>query len=51
MLKKIIKTAALTICIAAITWFVLSWVDIVADNCMMNPTHSEFNAFTVIFGE
>jgi len=29
-------------------WLVASWVDIVADNTMPNPVHSEYNAFVML---
>lgn len=29
-------------------WLVASWVDIIADNTMPNPVHSEYNAFVML---
>lgn len=36
------------LCAALLLWAVLSWADIVADNCEPNPQHSEYNLFVLI---
>lgn len=50
-MKKIIKVAAMLVSVGFIAWFVLSWVDIVADNCKPNPHHSKYNMFVVMFSD
>lgn len=47
-MKKIIKVAAMLISVNFIAWFILSWVDIVADNCEPNPVHSKYNMFVLM---
>ena len=36
------------LCAAFLLWAVLSWADIVADNCEPNPQHSEYNLFVLM---
>jgi hypothetical protein len=50
-MKTIAKALTTVFCIASIlfsAWFVLSWIDIVADNCEPNPVHSEYNLFVMM---
>lgn len=47
---KIAKGILYTVCICIAVWFMISWVDIVADNNLPNPTHSKHNMF-VLFTE
>lgn len=50
-MKKIIKVAAMLVSMGFIAWFVLSWIDIVADNCEPNPHHSKYNMFVVMLSD
>lgn len=50
-MKKVIKVAAMLIFVGFIAWFILSWVDIVADNTQPNPHHSKYNMFVVFFSD
>lgn len=50
-MKKIIKIAAMLVSVGFIAWFVLSWVDIVADNCEPNPHHSKYNMFVIMLSD
>ncbi len=50
-MKKIIKVAAMLVSVGFIAWFILSWVDIVADNCEPNPHHSKYNMFVMMFSD
>lgn len=36
------------LCAAFLLWAVLSWADIVVDNCEPNPQHSEYNLFVLM---
>lgn len=36
------------LCAAVLLWAVLSWADIVTDNCEPNPQHSEYNLFVLM---
>lgn len=36
------------LCAAFLLWAVLSWADIVADNCEPNPQHSEYNLLVLM---
>lgn len=40
-----------TIGILFMLWFAVSWVDIIADNTMPNPTHADWNMFVILFQE
>lgn len=48
MKMRIIKRIGGGICAALLLWAVLSWADIVADNCEPNPQHSEYNMFVLM---
>lgn len=48
MEMRIIKWIGGGICAALLLWAVLSWADIVADNCEPNPQHSEYNMFVLM---
>lgn len=45
---KAFKAIGCGLCIVFMAWLLLSWVDIVADNSMPNPHHSEYNAFVLM---
>jgi hypothetical protein len=47
---KVLKISYCAIMILFIMWFAVSWVDIVADNCSMNPVHYQWNMFLVMKG-
>lgn len=50
-MKTIAKALTTAMCIVSIlfsAWFVLSWIDVVADNCTPNPVHSEYNLFVMM---
>lgn len=34
--------------VALLLWAIISWADIVADNCEPNPQHSEYNLFVLM---
>lgn len=42
-MKSVIKGIVYVVSVLFIAWFILSWVDIVADNTEPNPQHSEYN--------
>ena len=51
-LKSIGKVFAgiyLAVAILVAVWGFASWIDIVADNNMPNPVHSEYNLFVLLF--
>lgn len=45
---RIIGRIGCGLCAAFLLWAILSWADIVADNCEPNPQHSEYNMFVLI---
>ncbi len=45
---RIIGKIGCGLCAAFLLWAVLSWADIVADNCEPNPQHSEYNLFVLM---
>lgn len=45
---RIIGRIGCGLCAAFLLWAVLSWADIVADNCELNPQHSEYNMFVLM---
>lgn len=45
---RIIGRIGCGLCAAFLLWAVLSWTDIVADNCEPNPQHSEYNLFVLM---
>ena len=45
---RIIGRIGCGLCAAFLLWTVLSWADIVADNCEPNPQHSEYNMFVLM---
>lgn len=50
-MTKIFKNLLLGLCMVFIAWMIVSWVDIVADNCEPNPVHSPYNLFVLLFDE
>lgn len=48
-MKKALKALALFILFVLVVWFVVSFVDIVADNSMPNPIHHPLNLFVLLF--
>lgn len=47
-MKKVVKIAAMLVSVSFIAWFILSWADIVADNCKPNPVHNKYNMFVLM---
>ena len=45
---RIIGRIGCGLCAAFLLWAILSWADIVADNCEPNPQHSEYNIFVLM---
>lgn len=45
---RVIGRIGCGLCAAFLLWAVLSWADIVADNCESNPQHSEYNLFVLM---
>lgn len=45
---RVIGRIGCGLCAAILLWAVLSWADIVADNCEPNPRHSEYNLFVLM---
>ena len=45
---RIIGRIGCGLCAAFLLWAVLSWANIVADNCEPNPQHSEYNLFVLM---
>ena len=51
MMKKIGNAIVNALCVFSVIFFLwlgASWVDVIADNCDPNPTHSEYNAFVIL---
>lgn len=46
---KVLKFAYYLTAFLLFVWFMLSWGDIVADNCSMNPVHHPLNMFVLFF--
>ena len=47
---KVLKFAYYMTAFLLFAWFMVSWFDIVADNCSMNPVHYSWNMFVLMFG-
>lgn len=45
---RLIERIGCGLCAAVLLWAVLSWADIVEDNCEPNPQHSEYNLFVLM---
>lgn len=50
-MTKIFKNLLLGLCVVFIAWAIVSWVDIVTDNCKPNPVHNPYNLFVLLFDE
>ena len=50
MIKKLIPVILKAAIVAALAWFILSWVDIVSDNNSAAPEHSAYNIFVMMEG-
>lgn len=50
MIKKIISVFPSVLAVLFLLWLGLSWFDIIADNNTLNPIHSNFNLFSLLFG-
>lgn len=50
-MTKIFKNLLLGLCMVFIAWAIVSWADIVADNCKPNPVHNPYNLFVLLFDE
>ena len=47
-MRKVAKVTLYSVCLAVLLWFVLSWLDIVWDNCEPNPHNSPYNIFVLM---
>ena len=47
-MRKVAKVTLYSVCLAVLLWFVLSWLDIVWDNCEPNPHNSPYNVFVLM---
>ena len=47
-MKKAVMNVITIACVVMIGWFAWSFIDIVSDNKMPNPEHSNINAFNVL---
>lgn len=45
---RLISRIGCGLCAALLLWAIISWGDIVADNCEPNPQHSEYNLFVLM---
>lgn len=45
-----IKKLMFTLCVAFTMWMAVSFVEIVSNNDIVNPTYSEYNFFSVACG-
>lgn len=45
---KVISNISIVFCVFFLVWVFASWIDIVTDNHLPNPQHSEYNAFTML---
>lgn len=50
IMVKVLKNTIYLISVIFIIWFMLSWFDVIADNCFPNPVHHPWNFFRVITG-
>ena len=48
-MKHIAKTLLTLLFVVIAAWMLNSYCDIVSDNSAPNPTHSEYNFFSVVF--
>jgi hypothetical protein len=51
IMAKILRNICCLISVLLIIWFVMSWMDIVADNCFPNPVHHPWNMFMMLGGK
>lgn len=47
---KVLKVCYYTIIFLLVAWFLMSWFDIIADNCSLNPVHHPLNMFSLLLG-
>lgn len=47
---KVLKISVYLIAVLFVAWFLMSWCDIVADNCFANPVHHSWNLFLLTRG-
>lgn len=45
---KVLKVSYYTIMFLLFAWFVASYIDIIADNCLPNPVHHPLNMFILM---
>lgn len=45
---KKIKYLIIAIILLFIAWTIISYIDIISDNCHPNPKHSKYNLFTIV---
>lgn len=48
---KCLKVVFYALLIILFAWALLSWIDIIADNCSANPIHSAYNLFVLLLGK
>ena len=48
-MRHIVNALLTLLFIAVAAWMLVSYADIVADNNEPNPTHSEYNFFSLVF--
>lgn len=48
---KVLKFSVQFISVLLFAWFMLSWMDVVADNCHPDPVHHAWNLFVLFFGK
>ena len=47
---KVLKISFYMVMILFLAWFVMSWVDVVSDNCFPNAVHHAWNLFLLMKG-
>ena len=47
---KVLKVSYTVVSVLMLTWFLMSWFDIVADNHLAGAVHHSWNLFTLMFG-
>lgn len=47
---KVLKVSYYTIIFLLVAWFLMSWVDIITDNCSLNPVHHPLNMIGLLLG-
>lgn len=47
-IKKAIWAVVITISLLVISWFVISYIEVISKNNHANPKYSEYNAFVML---